>query len=108
MVVIIKLLASNEIMLSTCPHLPFDSYFGEPSGRKEAGRQAGRHAQGSQRRVQWARAGMPDGAACPGRLGVFRGHTAVTFVPSTLAFLDDLPLQLTHCFSVNISDAPGN
>lgn len=51
---------------------------------------------------------MPDGAACPGRLGVFRGHTAVTFVPSTLAFLDDLPLQLTHCFSVNISDAPGN
>lgn len=75
-----------------------------PEGR----RQAGRHAQGSQRRVQWARAGMPDGAACPGRLGVFRGHTAVTFVPSTLAFLDDLPLQLTHCFSVNISDAPGN
>lgn len=89
-VIIIKLLVSNEIMLRTCPHSPVDSYFSGPSGRKEAGRQ------GSQRRVRWAKAGMPDGAACPGRVGVFHGRTATTFVSSTLAFLGDLPLQLTH------------
>lgn len=78
MVVIIKLLASNEIMLSTCPHLPFDSYFGEPSGRKEAGRQAGTH--------RGARGGFSGlGLGCPMEQHVLGGWVcSVATLPSLL------------------------